>query len=95
MSERPFTPAQLAQRWHCSAETVRTLFKTGRLQGFWLGRQIRIPAASVQEFEACPTTASSAFVAVSPSSSTTRTASAAGIVLRHSPERKRKPRPVI
>jgi len=38
MMERPFTPETLADRWDCSAETVRQLVKAGRLRGFRVGR---------------------------------------------------------
>ncbi|MHA6324553.1 helix-turn-helix domain-containing protein [Roseivivax sp. CAU 1753] len=93
MTVRPYSPAQLAERWNCSAETVRTFLKSGRLKGFRIGRQFRIPAASVEEFETCQTMPSSVSAAGSPLSSTKKMASGGAIVLRHAPERKpRQPR---
>ncbi|WP_420869064.1 excisionase family DNA-binding protein [Cereibacter azotoformans] len=60
MSEtRPFTPETLAERWGCSAETIRQLAARGELSHFRVGRMIRIPAAAVQEIEACQISASS------------------------------------
>ncbi|AUQ53182.1 helix-turn-helix domain-containing protein [Phaeobacter inhibens] len=52
MPPRPFSAAQLAERWQCSAETVRQLVKCGQLSGFRIGRMIRIPRAAVEEYEA-------------------------------------------
>lgn len=51
INERPLTPEQLAAHWGCSANHVRNLIKRGELQAFRLGRLIRIPATSVEEFE--------------------------------------------
>ncbi len=59
---RPFTPDMLADRWQCSAETVRTLVKRGTLQGFRVGRMIRIPAQAVEDYE-CQASAGSAWMA--------------------------------
>lgn len=36
MSATTFTPPQLAARWKCKPETVRTLIETGVLRGFSL-----------------------------------------------------------
>lgn len=41
----PFTPDMLAERWQCSAETVRQLIKRGELRGFRVGRMMRVPRA--------------------------------------------------
>lgn len=49
---RPFTPDQLAERWDCSAETIRQMVKRGDLYGFRIGRLIRIPYAGVEAHEA-------------------------------------------
>lgn len=48
---RPFTPETLAERWQCSAETVRQMVRDGRLRGFRVGRMFRIPADVVDAFE--------------------------------------------
>lgn len=48
---RPFSPETLADRWGCSAEKVRLMYRNGELPGFRLGKLIRIPAAEVERFE--------------------------------------------
>ena len=52
LPERPFTPETLAERWQCSAQTVRDLINGGRLPAFRLGRMFRISQQVVQDFEA-------------------------------------------
>jgi len=37
MSERPYTPELLAERWQCSASVVRKMLEAGTLRGFKLG----------------------------------------------------------
>lgn len=49
----PYTPELLAERWHCSAEKVRQMYRKGELRGFRLGRMIRINPDSVEEVEGC------------------------------------------
>lgn len=51
MEQRPFTPESLAGRWHCSAEKIRTMCRTGELKFFKLGKLIRIPATEVDRIE--------------------------------------------
>lgn len=34
---RPFTPEALAERWDCSAETIRQMIHRGELAGFRVG----------------------------------------------------------
>lgn len=41
---RPYTPEALAERWQCSAETIRAMCRQGRLPHFRSGRMIRIRA---------------------------------------------------
>jgi len=48
---RPFTPDGLADRWDCSAETIRQMVKRGELQGFRVGHMIRIPYRAVEKME--------------------------------------------
>jgi excisionase family DNA binding protein len=68
--ERPFTPAQLAERWGCSTRHVRNLVIEGRLRAFRLGgKLLRIPAQAVEEFE-CLTGPSAASEESASSSST-------------------------
>ncbi len=90
---RPVTPEILADRWQCSAETVRQLYKRGSLRGFRVGRMIRIPWEAVEEYEKCQQSASDACEADTASiGMTRRQASGSAISLRHAPERKQKPR---
>lgn len=49
---RPFTPDQLAERWQCSAETVRQLARRGELPSFRVGKMYRFPKSAVEEYEA-------------------------------------------
>lgn len=86
MTDRPFTSAALAERWGCSAETVRRLLKAGRLRGFRVGRKFRIPASAVVDFERGDTHAR-------PSRGDQSSPEASlmahfGVALVHSPERK-------
>jgi excisionase family DNA binding protein len=48
---RPYSPETLADRWGCSAEKVRLMYRAGELAGFRLGKLIRIPAAEVERYE--------------------------------------------
>jgi excisionase family DNA binding protein len=51
-----FTPDQVAERWGCSAETVRTMCRAGRLRYLRLGGGrglFRIPAEAVLAVEQC------------------------------------------
>ena len=90
---RPVTPEILADRWQCSAETVRQLYKRGSLRGFRVGRMIRIPWEAVEEYEKCQQSASGACEADTASIGTTRRqGSESAISLRHAPERKQRPR---
>jgi excisionase family DNA binding protein len=51
MAERPYSPETLADRWGCSAEKVRLMYRAGELAGFRLGKLIRIPAVEVERYE--------------------------------------------
>lgn len=55
MTARPYSPETLAERWACSAEKIRTMYRDGELSGFRLGKLIRIPANEVERYE-CQTT---------------------------------------
>ena len=48
---RPFSPETLAERWTCSAEKIRQMYRAGELAGFRLGKLIRIPAIEVERIE--------------------------------------------
>jgi excisionase family DNA binding protein len=63
---RPYSPETLADRWGCSAEKVRIMYRNGELPGFRLGKLIRIPAAEVERYE-CQNTPSPCTEESSPS----------------------------
>lgn len=89
---RPLTPDMLAERWQCSAETIRQMVKAGDLRGFRVGRMIRIPWDAVEEIE-CRQSASDACEVDSASIGTIRRPeNESAINLRHAVERKRKPK---
>lgn len=46
-----FTPQELADHWKCHKETVYNLLRAGALHGFKLGRDWRIPASAVTEYQ--------------------------------------------
>ncbi|WP_119840305.1 helix-turn-helix domain-containing protein [Pseudooceanicola algae] len=91
-AQRPYTPDTLADRWQCSAETIRQMCHRGQLHHFRTGRMLRIPAQVVEEYE-CPTLASESSEAAFASTGPARTASECVVSLRHAPERKRKQKP--
>lgn len=78
---KPHTPDSLAQRWGCSAETVRQLFKKGHLRGFRVGNMIRIPQQAVEDYE-CQTSQSASSEEASASTGDT-------ISIRHAPQKRR------
>lgn len=50
--ERPYSVAMLAERWRCSARTIRGMIDRGELAHFRLGgRLLRIAAAEVARWE--------------------------------------------
>jgi excisionase family DNA binding protein len=51
---RPYSIAQLADRWGCSDSMIRKLINQGELQTFRIGALIRISAAEVERYEKCP-----------------------------------------
>ena len=51
---RPYSIAQLAERWGCSDSMIRKLINQGRLQTFRIGALIRVSAAEVERYEKCP-----------------------------------------
>ncbi len=52
MSERPFTPATLAERWECSQEHIMAMCRKGILRAFRIGPKLwRIPANEVARWE--------------------------------------------
>lgn len=79
---KPFTADMLAERWECSAETVRQLYKRGELRGFRVGRMIRIPLDAVEEYEK-----SEPHDRKEPKPCQQRTESTATITLRHAQPR--------
>ena len=55
LGPKPFSPETLAERWGCSAEKVRQMVHRGELQGFRLGKLIRIKAVEVERYECAQT----------------------------------------
>lgn len=50
--DHPFhTVAQVAERWQCSAKTVRRLIERGDLVAHRFGSQIRVSAADLTAYE--------------------------------------------
>lgn len=45
---RPLTPDEIAERWACSGETVRSLIRRGELPAFRVGRMFRVSAADLE-----------------------------------------------
>lgn len=93
MTMRPYTPDSLAERWQCSAETVRQMIKRGELRAFRVGVMYRVPVDAVEEYE-CRTLPSGDFAAVSALSGAMPAASGTAISLRHATERRQKPKPL-
>jgi excisionase family DNA binding protein len=49
---RVYTPATLAERWHCSGRHIRNLINRGELKAFRLGgKLLRISAEEVEDYE--------------------------------------------
>lgn len=48
---KPFSPEMLAERWDCSAETVRNLIRRNELPAFRVGKMMRIRADVVGDYE--------------------------------------------
>lgn len=46
------TPASLAKLWGCCIESVYDLLRAGKLRGFKIGKDWRIPDAARAEYEA-------------------------------------------
>ncbi|NOE24826.1 excisionase family DNA-binding protein [Ruegeria sp. HKCCD6157] len=90
----PYTPKTLADRWNCSSETVRQLCKSGQLECFRVGRQFRIPAHKVEEFEQCRNTTLAVSTAASSLSGMRRMDADAGIVLTRKPSNAPRRKPV-
>jgi excisionase family DNA binding protein len=47
-----YTVAELAQHWNCHPKTIRRLIRARRLRAFQVGREWRIPASCVKQYEA-------------------------------------------
>ena len=89
-TRRAMTPEMVAERWKCSAETVRKMVKRGELHGFRVGRMIRITQNAIEDYE-CRQSALDACAEVSASIGTNHQLENVAVInLRHAPERKRK-----
>lgn len=51
MNQKPYSPQTLADRWGCSPDKIRIMYRAGELAGFTLGKLIRIPAQEVERYE--------------------------------------------
>lgn len=51
MTQKPYSPQTLSERWGCSAEKIRIMCKNGELSSFTIGKLIRIPAIEVERIE--------------------------------------------
>lgn len=51
MNSRPLSPHLLAERWGCSEDKVRRMYRAGQIKGFKIGKPIRFSAAAVEQFE--------------------------------------------
>ncbi|RKQ73493.1 helix-turn-helix domain-containing protein [Oceanibaculum indicum] len=51
VSQRPYTPEALAERWGCSHQHIRDMVRAGKLPAFRVGRLIRIRREDVEAFE--------------------------------------------
>lgn len=85
--DRPFTPDTLAERWDCSATTIRTKCNAGELPHFRLGKLYRIPAKIVAEIEVC-----AEYVDASAAKNELPHARTEAIVITHAPERRGRSR---
>ena len=47
-----YTPATLAKKWACSVDIVYDLLRSGKLHGFKLGKDWRIPDSARAAYEA-------------------------------------------
>lgn len=47
-----FTVAELAERWNCSTKTIWRLIKAGKIRAFKVGREWRVTATCVHNYEA-------------------------------------------
>lgn len=58
MTRAAYTPDELAERWGCSGNHIRSMIRRGTLPAFRLGKLYRVPVAAVEEYEACADAAS-------------------------------------
>ncbi|WP_226549544.1 helix-turn-helix domain-containing protein [Celeribacter naphthalenivorans] len=93
-SQRPYTHNSLAERWDCSAQTVRNLISEGRLRAFRVGRMFRLKPEAVEEYE-CHTASQSENCEADSASLGKIQPPGKGdaISLRHAPERTRSRKP--
>ncbi|MFN3275475.1 MAG: helix-turn-helix domain-containing protein [Paracoccus sp. (in: a-proteobacteria)] len=82
----------LAERWDCSAETVRAMIRSGTLPAFRVGKMMRVTAKAVEDYE-CGTIESDASTAALSSCGMTRTEPGDVIALRHTRRRMQSAKP--
>ncbi|WP_226780298.1 helix-turn-helix domain-containing protein [Oceaniglobus trochenteri] len=91
MAAPVYTAEMLADRWGCSAETVRQMVRERRLPAFRVGRMMRITSQAVEAYE-CGTTGSEGSRA-DLSSCGTRPEPGGAIVLRHTRSKRQSAKP--
>ncbi|PJE26573.1 hypothetical protein CVM50_17845 [Pseudooceanicola marinus] len=84
---RPYSPDDLAARWGCSGETVRSMIRNGSLPAFRVGRMYRIRPEVVEQHE-CANTESESSMAASSSCGTRPMERGDAFVLRHTRPRR-------
>jgi excisionase family DNA binding protein len=57
MTDRPYTPETLAERWACTPDHIRRMCRRGDLTFFKIGSHIRIPFDEVERYEKEPPSA--------------------------------------
>ncbi|MGI3163922.1 helix-turn-helix domain-containing protein [Pseudooceanicola sp. 200-1SW] len=89
---RPYSPDDLAARWGCSGETVRSMIRDGSLPAFRVGRMYRIRPEVVEQHE-CANTESEDSTVASSSCGMGPMANGDVFVLTHTRPRKRSAKP--
>lgn len=51
MSNEVLTIKQVAERWHVDRDTIYRMISSGKLKAFQVGRQWRVTAETVAEYE--------------------------------------------
>lgn len=64
LTQKALRPCDVAERWQCSEQHIRSLYHTGKLRGFKIGgRLLRFSVDAVIEFEGQPAKANDSLTA--------------------------------